>query len=93
MQFEHMHRAREKLMAYVLNTEFGYSKSSIARLMGVSPQQMGVWIKEAQYEVKIQRLNKAIIQMTNELKSMGYQPVKELDASILTLESPLDKHN
>ncbi|EPM64068.1 hypothetical protein A256_00045 [Pseudomonas syringae pv. actinidiae ICMP 19103] len=78
---DHLHRAKEKKMAYVLNTEFRYTKSAIATLMGISPQQMGQWIKEVHYEVQIHRLNSELDQIKRELIGMGYTPQKALDAS------------
>jgi hypothetical protein len=47
-------------MAYLLYTEFGYTKSSIAILMKLSAQQMGQWIKEVSYEVQIHQLNQEL---------------------------------
>lgn len=78
---DHLHRAKEKKMAYVLHTEFGYTKSSIAILMKISPQQMGQWIKEVHYEVQIHRLNNELAAIRQELMSLGYTPQKALDAS------------
>jgi hypothetical protein len=76
---DHLHRAKEKKMAYVLHHEFGYTKSSIANLMKISPQQMGQWIKEVHYEVQIHRLNQELDSIKQELISLGYQPQKALD--------------
>jgi len=75
----HIHRLREKKMAFVLHREFGYTKASIANLMKVSPQSMGAWIKEMDYEVRIQQLNTEIDSMKNELMALGYTPQKALD--------------
>ncbi|TOI27499.1 hypothetical protein [Vibrio parahaemolyticus] len=76
---EHLHRAKEKKMAYVLHFEFGYTKSSIATLMKISPQQMGQWIKEVHYEVRIHRLNNELNTIKQELMSLGYTPQKTLN--------------
>lgn len=76
---DHLYRAKEKKMAYVLHHEFGYTKSSIALLMKISPQQMGQWIKEVQYEVRIHQLNKELNEIKQELMSLGYQPQKALN--------------
>lgn len=76
---DHLHRAKEKKMAYVLHVEFGYTKSSIAQLMKISPQQMGQWIKEVNYEVQIHRLNNELIEIKQELMSLGYSPQRTLD--------------
>lgn len=78
---DHLHRAKEKKMAYVLHTEFRYTKSAIANLMGISPQQMGQWIREVNYEVQIHRLNSELVVIRQELMSLGYTPQKVLDAS------------
>ncbi|OOW07259.1 hypothetical protein MF6396_00185 [Pseudomonas sp. MF6396] len=78
---DHLHRAKEKKMAYVLHTEFKYTKSAIATLMRISPQQMGQWIKEVHYEVQIHRLNAELAQIKNELIGLGYTPQKALNAS------------
>lgn len=74
-----MYRAKEKKMAYVLHTEFGYTKSAIANLMKISPQQMGQWIKEVNYELQIYRLNGEIQEIKRELMQLGYNPQKKLD--------------
>lgn len=74
-----LHRAREKKMAYLLHFEFGYTKSSIADLMKISPQQMGAWIKEMDYEVKIHTLNNELVEVKAELMRLGYKPQKTLD--------------
>ncbi len=66
-------------MAYVLHYDFGYTKSSIANVMKISPQQMGQWIKEVHYEVQIHRLNHELDSIKQELISLGYQPQKALD--------------
>ena len=70
-------------MAYVLHTEFGYTKVSIAQLMKISPQQMGQWIKEASYEIQISRLQKEVSELKQELIRLGYAPMKTLDPSDL----------
>lgn len=74
-----LHRAREKKMAYVLHFEFGYTKSSIATLMKLSPQQMGQWIKEVDYEVQIHNLSTEINNIKKELESLGYFSQKTLN--------------
>lgn len=79
--FSHMQRYREKLMAYVLHTEFKYTKASIAQLMKISPQQMGQWIREATYEIQIHRLQNEVSALKQELLQLGYQPMKSLDPS------------
>lgn len=79
--FSHMDRAKEKLMAYVLHTEFGYTKASIARLMGISPQHMGQWIREANYEIQIKNLSNEVNALRQELLVLGYTPIKTLDAN------------
>ena len=75
---EHVHRLKEKKMAYVLHREFRYTKASIATLMKISPQQMGVWIKEIDYEVRIHHLNQELNQIKQELIGLGYTPQKTL---------------
>ena len=77
---DHLHRAKEKKMAYVLHYDFGYTKSSIAQLMRISPQQMGQWIKEVHYEVQIHRLNQELTSIKQELIGLGYTPQKALEA-------------
>jgi hypothetical protein len=77
---DHLHRAKEKKMAYLLHQDFGYTKSSIATLMKISPQQMGQWVKEVHYEVQIHQLNKELNTIKQELISLGYTPQKALDA-------------
>jgi hypothetical protein len=76
---EHLHRAKEKLVAYVLHYDFDYTKSSIATLMQMSPQQMGQWIKEAHYEVQIHDLDPELNVIKKQLIELGYQPQKALD--------------
>lgn len=80
------HRGKEKTMAYVLYTEFGYTKNSIATLMKISPQQMGQWIKEASYEIKINHLQKEVSLLTDELKQIGYEPQRNLSDDILDID-------
>jgi hypothetical protein len=77
---DHLHRAKEKKMAYVLHFEFGYTKSAIATLMKLSPQQMGQWLKEVHYEVQIYRLNTELDNIKEQLIMLGYAPQKALDA-------------
>ncbi|MEM6232521.1 hypothetical protein [Shewanella scandinavica] len=79
--FSHMVRHKEKLMAYVLHNEFNYTKVSIARLMKISPQQMGQWIKEATYEIQIRKLQSEVVALKQELLQLGYTPMKSLDPS------------
>ncbi len=79
--FSHMQRHKEKLMAYVLHTEFGYTKASIAQLMKISPQQMGQWIREASYEIQINSLQREVSGLKQELIALGYTPMKSLDPS------------
>ena len=79
--FSHMQRHKEKLMAYVLHTEFGYTKVSIAQLMKISPQQMGQWIREAAYEIRINNLQTEVVGLKKELMQLGYTPMKSLDPS------------
>ncbi len=78
---DHLHRAKEKKMAYLLHIEFGYTKSSIAALMKISPQQMGQWIKEIGYEVQIHQLNQELTDIKQELMQLGYTPQKALDSN------------
>ena len=79
------HRGKEKTMAYVLYTEFGYTKNAISTLMQISPQQMGQWIKEASYEVKINNLHKEVSILKDELKQIGYEPQRSLSNDILDI--------
>ncbi|CAM3415443.1 hypothetical protein GCM10016272_01590 [Psychrobacter glaciei] len=74
-----LHRAKEKKMAYLLHYEFGYPKSAIATLMKISPQQMGAWIKEMDYEVRIHNLTTELTDVKNELMRLGYSPQKPLN--------------
>jgi predicted transcriptional regulator len=76
-----MHREKYKKMAYVLHTEFGYTKTAIANLMQISPQQMGQWIKEAGYEIRLNQANIEIDALKNELMQIGYQPQKPLNSN------------
>lgn len=77
----HMHRAKEKKMAYLLHVEFGYTKTAIATLMKISPQQMGQWIKETSYEVQIHQLNQELNDIKQELIGLGYSPQKALNSN------------
>ena len=76
---DNIHRVKEKKMAYLLHFEFNYTKASIAILMKVSPQQMGVWIKEMDYEVRIHNLSSELSALKQELLGLGYTPQKALD--------------
>jgi len=85
-----LHRAKEKKMAYLLHTEFGYTKVSIAKLMGISAQQMGQWIKEVNYELQIHNLSQELNSIKDELIQIGYQPQKALDSNDF-IDVSLDK--
>jgi predicted transcriptional regulator len=74
-----LHRGKEKKMAFILHSEFGYTKQAIANLMQISPQQMGQWIKEASYEAKLHQADKEIEYLRVKLIKNGYQPQKSLD--------------
>ena len=76
---DNLHRSKEKKMAYLLHFEFGYTKASIATLMKISPQQMGSWIKEMDYEVRLHNLNNELSSLKQELIGLGYAPQKALD--------------
>lgn len=76
-------RTKEKQMAYLLNKEFGYTKKSIADLMKISPQQMGTWIKDMNYEVKINNLEQELEISREVLKSLDYEPQKKLEYNII----------
>lgn len=76
---DNLHRSKEKKMAYVLFVEFGYTKQSIAQLMKISPQQMGQWVKEMTYEVRINQLNNEISEIKNDLLRLGYSPQRTLN--------------
>jgi hypothetical protein len=76
-----LHRAKEKKMAYLLHTEFGYTKVGIATLMKISPQQMGQWIKEVNYELQIHNLNQELNIIKEELIQIGYTPQKALNSN------------
>ena len=76
-----LHRAKEKKMAYLLYKDFGYTKVSIATLMKISPQQMGQWIKEVNYELQIHNLNQELNIIKEELIQIGYTPQKALSSS------------
>lgn len=82
-QMQHMHRSKEKIMAFLLFTEFGYTKSAIATLMGISPQQMGVWIREAGYEIQIYQMGGELATLRQQLISLGHHPQRPLDPSTL----------
>lgn len=82
-QMQHMHRSKEKIMAYLLFTEFGYTKTAIATLMNISPQQMGVWIREAKYEIQLYQMGGELAILRNQLQSLGYQPVQPLNPATL----------
>ena len=84
-----LHRAREKKMAYLLHTEFGYTKVAIATLMKISPQQMGQWIKEISYELRIHNLEQELYDIKKELMSIGYVPQKALN--IIDINPLIDK--
>lgn len=77
---KHSHRLKEKRMAYILHFDCGYTKASIATLMKISPQQMGAWITEMGYEVKIHNLYQELNQVKEELIGLGYSPQKTLNS-------------
>jgi len=81
-----IHRFKEKQMAYVLNKEFNYPKSSIAQLMKISPQQMGAWIKEMNYEVRLNNLQNELNQISSQLQALGYYPQQRLNNNVLNIQ-------
>jgi predicted transcriptional regulator len=76
-----LYRAKEKKMAYLLHKEFGYTRVAIAKLMKISPQQMGQWIKEVNYELQIHNLKQELDSIKEELIQIGYFPQKALDSN------------
>lgn len=74
---------KHKMMALVLNKEFGYEKTSISTLMKVSPTTIGNWVKEANYEVQINKLENQIEDLKLQLSDKGYLPLKPLEENIL----------
>lgn len=65
---------RHKAMAYILNREFGYSMSSIAKLMNVAQSTISAAIKDFEYQRVIKNLEYELANARKELRELGYTP-------------------
>lgn len=59
---------KHKLMAYVLNQEFGYTQSEIGNLMKVNQSTISNAVKEIGYEKEIHDLKMELEEARNELQ-------------------------
>ena len=64
---------KHKLMAYVLHTEFNYTKTSIAQLMGVAQSTISAAIKDVEYQKVIFGLQNELSGVSKEIALLGYQ--------------------
>lgn len=64
---------RHKLMAYVLNKEFGYSMTDIAKLMKVSQGTISNAIKDITYKKTIMDLTNELEKAKQEAYRLGYE--------------------
>lgn len=71
---------KEKITAYVLNKELGYSQESIAKLMAtkqpdkkISQPTIANAVKESGYLVQINKLQKQYLEVKQELHEQGFR--------------------
>ena len=67
---------RHKVMAYVLNKEFGYRQSAIAQLMQVAQSTIANAVKEVSFRLTIQDLEKELQEARYHLEQQGILPEK-----------------
>lgn len=67
---------KHKLMAYVLNREYGYSMKKIGELMNVAQSTISKAVNEAEYWVKINNLQQELYAARQELIENGFEPPK-----------------
>lgn len=72
---------RHKIMAVILYDEFHYTQGAIAQLMGVAPNTISTWISFGRLLIQNQNLQKEVQELRNSLSTIGYNPVKQLNAS------------
>lgn len=65
---------KHKLMAYVLNVEFGYTMTAIAKLMGVAQSTISTAIKDVNYMRTISNLENALCEARSLLIEQGIEP-------------------
>lgn len=67
---------RHKVMAYVLNKEFGYRQSAIAQLMQVAQSTIANAVKEVSFRLTIQDLERELQEARCQLEQQGILPEK-----------------
>ena len=67
---------RHKVVAYVLNKEFGYRQSAIAQLMQVAQSTIANAVKEVSFRLTIQDLEKELQEARYQLEQQGILPEK-----------------
>lgn len=67
---------RHKVMAYVLNKEFGYRQSAIAQLMQVAQSTIANAVKEVSFRLTTQNLEKELQEARYQLEQQGILPEK-----------------
>lgn len=78
---------KHKVMAYLLNVEFGYTMTAIAQLMQVTQPTISNWIKEAGMQIRINALTQELAEARNEIARLGLTPQNiqiDYDESIIT---------
>lgn len=74
---------QHKLMAYVLNKEFEYMQTEIAKLMGVSQTTISKSVNEISKRLKTENLNSQLNIIRTALEKQGLKPelpILNLDA-------------
>lgn len=65
---------QHKLMAYVLNKEFEYMQTEIAKLMGVSQTTISKSVNEISKRLKTENLNSQLNIIRTALEKQGLKP-------------------
>lgn len=67
---------KHKALAYVLNKEMGYTQTAIATLMKVSQSTVANMIKEFQFQLQINNLQKELQEARMIIEQQGLIPVE-----------------
>lgn len=71
---------KHKYTAYVLNKDFGYTKTRTGEIMGVSQSTISNAVKEIEYRIRTENLKDEFQEAWEALKEKGYTPlVAEVD--------------
>lgn len=65
---------KHKVMAYILNTDMGYTQTAISDLMKVAQSTVQRAVKDITYEQTIHDLSQELNVAKQELHKLGYEP-------------------